>query len=164
MVTKILTDSFLSWQYIKKWPQPVPKQRYLLLGSGIMNLVHVICLHWPFRSLIVYKFLKILVSHIFMTLFWNWFTVVMFFLPSKDTFLPINFWVVLFEPGISQNNLLFFQSGYKKIVRLSVSIDCQIWPGVFCDCSSFVWSSIHIENFDGMFQVLCLDFLVWTKF
>ena len=35
--------------------------------------------------------------------------------------------------------------------------------GVFCDCSLFVWGHIYIKNFDGMFQISCLDLLVLGK-
>jgi hypothetical protein len=41
-----------------------------------------------------------------------------------------------------------------------LSIDCQVQPGVFCNGSSFVWSSIHIKNLNRVFQFLCFNFLV----
>ena len=68
--------------------------------------------------------------------------------------LPVNLWVMLLEPSKSKDDVLFPKVGDCKGRAFHMSIILENCVNDFCDQTCLIASSIHIENWDGMLQLL----------
>ena len=68
--------------------------------------------------------------------------------------LPVNLWIVLFQPSKTQDDILFPQAGNRKGSPLCVIFITENCVYYFCDGACLISGSVYIENRNSSGEVL----------
>ena len=73
--------------------------------------------------------------------------------------VPVDFRVVLPEPGVPEDELLLAESGHGKLDSFAVALVMQDHIGNIPDGAGFIGRAVYIEDQDGLRELVDQDFV-----